>query len=677
MGAVTIGNGVRFPLKVMLQSLIAMAALLLAAAAGAQTNSIELHSVEIVGDEVTVVYSKDSTICATMFADGQPAQTALDLFCDNGSNISTTLPLMANFDEVFDFGANAELRLGSIAASDTVEITGVPSIMLHAVVLDGPDVRVTYTKNFVNCSNLVLVADAGDVELNIANMLFCGRADNETYVSDYISEYTSQLVPGVDVYLRDEIDLSRFSNTVTVLGDNTLISVEIQGDDVIVEYDKEYDTCTTLFIGSHFGPLASDVEFCDAGPQTVVVPLADFNAGFEAGIDVVLGISEFLPWGTSNAVTVTEQDVEEPAGSCVLVDGPLTLGDRALLSSGSTIHADGFVSLSSDSVVDGSLQSLGNASFLDRATVTGDYALGGSISPMNGSVDGTLTQGASVDNLSFEGAHSVPTSGNNVTVYWDGTRTITPGTYGRVRVFDRGTLRLNGAGTYNFSELALSNDAKLEMDTSQGEFSIEVQGNVQFGHRSKVQGIGGASADPNNITIYTNDTFVGVGHNSDVNASLLVPQGTIWVYSGSYVNGCVAASALQLENDSIVEGLDEAPGGGGTEPPPPPPPGDTFSGQFVVSTDWGTGYCVTLLLTNDASVATNTWTASIDTHGTTIYTSWNGNFTGSNGNISVTPVSWNASIGANSTNDSIGFCANRPGFGTSVATVTNATATYP
>jgi cytochrome c peroxidase len=79
------------------------------------------------------------------------------------------------------------------------------------------------------------------------------------------------------------------------------------------------------------------------------------------------------------------------------------------------------------------------------------------------------------------------------------------------------------------------------------------------------------------------------------------------------------------------------------------------------SGDNGTGgYCQTILVTNNGTAPTTSWSVGIALDGTTIYTSWNGTFTGSTGNASVTPCcSWNSVIQPGETQQSVGFCARR------------------
>jgi hypothetical protein len=92
-----------------------------------------------------------------------------------------------------------------------------------------------------------------------------------------------------------------------------------------------------------------------------------------------------------------------------------------------------------------------------------------------------------------------------------------------------------------------------------------------------------------------------------------------------------------------------------------------LSGTFLVTTDWGSGYCVELRITNPNTVPTTNWSASFNLNGTSIYTIWNLGSTGSTGPITVTPTAdWSRVIPAGGTSHSLGFCANRPGGGSAL-----------
>jgi cysteine-rich repeat protein len=99
------------------------------------------------------------------------------------------------------------------------------------------------------------------------------------------------------------------------------------------------------------------------------------------------------------------------------------------------------------------------------------------------------------------------------------------------------------------------------------------------------------------------------------------------------------------------------------------------SASLTVTDQWPTGYCMTLNIHNDASVSTTNWSSVIKLNGGTIYTQWSGTFSGSSGQISVGPVSWNKQIPAGATNSSVGFCANTAPGGAK-ASVTSVSALY-
>ncbi len=97
----------------------------------------------------------------------------------------------------------------------------------------------------------------------------------------------------------------------------------------------------------------------------------------------------------------------------------------------------------------------------------------------------------------------------------------------------------------------------------------------------------------------------------------------------------------------------------------------------VVETDWGYGYCVHLSVANTEDIPTVDWSTMLDTNMTTIFTSWNATFSGSSGAITVTPdLDDNQVIGPTTTDNSIGFCANRSSPNGNLPFVTSAMASY-
>jgi hypothetical protein len=104
-----------------------------------------------------------------------------------------------------------------------------------------------------------------------------------------------------------------------------------------------------------------------------------------------------------------------------------------------------------------------------------------------------------------------------------------------------------------------------------------------------------------------------------------------------------------------------------------PAPAPFISVTLPVTSNWGTGYCVNVAVTNSGTVGSTTWSTVINTQQSTIYTSWNGNFSGGSGQVTVTPQSGFAVIQPGQTITSVGFCANRNPGTNNLPTVVSAT----
>jgi hypothetical protein len=90
-----------------------------------------------------------------------------------------------------------------------------------------------------------------------------------------------------------------------------------------------------------------------------------------------------------------------------------------------------------------------------------------------------------------------------------------------------------------------------------------------------------------------------------------------------------------------------------------PPPAPALSATLPVTSNWGTGYCVNLAITNNGTAATSTWTAIVNTNQSSIYVSWNATFSALSGPVTIRPLNWNSVIAPGQTITSVGFCANR------------------
>lgn len=110
---------------------------------------------------------------------------------------------------------------------------------------------------------------------------------------------------------------------------------------------------------------------------------------------------------------------------------------------------------------------------------------------------------------------------------------------------------------------------------------------------------------------------------------------------------------------------------------PPPPSGGPLSASFTVLTDWGSGYCVELGVTNPTATQTTNWGVTFNPQQATLGDTWNGTFNVGVTTVTVVPAqTWNRTIAPGATNNSVGLCLNRTVPGNSVATVTGTSATF-
>jgi mannose/cellobiose epimerase-like protein (N-acyl-D-glucosamine 2-epimerase family) len=118
---------------------------------------------------------------------------------------------------------------------------------------------------------------------------------------------------------------------------------------------------------------------------------------------------------------------------------------------------------------------------------------------------------------------------------------------------------------------------------------------------------------------------------------------TEWAFAAVLLLGCQGASTN--ESTELRQALD----------------GVNLKATIQKTNSWPSGYCATVNITNLGSVAASTWTAVIELNQATMYSSWNGNVTGSGSRKTITPVGWNATVNPGAVVSSFGYCANITG----------------
>ncbi len=88
----------------------------------------------------------------------------------------------------------------------------------------------------------------------------------------------------------------------------------------------------------------------------------------------------------------------------------------------------------------------------------------------------------------------------------------------------------------------------------------------------------------------------------------------------------------------------------------PPPSNSSCAVHFAVGSDWPGGFSATITMTNKAATAINGWTLTFTLPtGEAVQSGWNGTWTQSGQNVSVTNAGWNGTIAANGGSVAVGF----------------------
>jgi hypothetical protein len=82
--------------------------------------------------------------------------------------------------------------------------------------------------------------------------------------------------------------------------------------------------------------------------------------------------------------------------------------------------------------------------------------------------------------------------------------------------------------------------------------------------------------------------------------------------------------------------------------------------SLQITTDWGAGYCASLFVINNALQSTTNWSVVLNINQATTFTTWNGNFGGPGGIVTVSPtLAGSKTIPSGGIDGQTGFCANR------------------
>jgi hypothetical protein len=228
---------------------------------------------------------------------------------------------------------------------------------------------------------------------------------------------------------------------------------------------------------------------------------------------------------------------------CVLAElRALRIGDRSLVQ-GRTAAA--ILDLGLDGRINGNTLVNGNGVLRDRARVTGDLTLAGTLTRGNGAVvTGTLRQNTPVT-LPALFSQAIPAGDEPVSIGPGADTRLLNGGYGDVVIRSRSTVRLSG--TYDVTSFTVEPDVTLIEDPAGSGVQINSVGPIAFGDRSALR-----ATDPAGVSIYSGGTSFTVGTSASITGVIDAPIATISVGSRARVNGCVGGDEINLAPDSTI-----------------------------------------------------------------------------------------------------------------------------
>jgi uncharacterized repeat protein (TIGR03803 family) len=283
-------------------------------------------------------------------------------------------------------------------------------------------------------------------------------------------------------------------------------------------------------------------------PQTITVAAVDDMVVEGAHSGVISHSASSADSGYNGiaiaSVTANITDNDTAAAEFVFISNGLIEVNQNQDSKGD-VHANGRIEFDrgAPGTHVGNLEARGNIEIDRRNTIQGDVRSGGSISLASGSViTGTRTPHTTVHTIPMP-TLSYSAGGTNVTVPVSGTRTLTPGSYGTVKVSRSGTLFLS-PGSYFMTSLDTDANAVLSINAG-GPVNIHVVGGLDIDNGVRINLTAGTS---NNVLITSKQTNkVQVKANAILFGNLVVPRAEVHFDAGSRIKGAVIANSITLD----------------------------------------------------------------------------------------------------------------------------------
>ncbi len=255
-------------------------------------------------------------------------------------------------------------------------------------------------------------------------------------------------------------------------------------------------------------------------------------------------------FGTCNIDQSFTIEVPLPHNFVLLADNKIKIGGQVV--SAGDIHSNDKIDFKkgNPSTHSGNLTAKKDIKIDKDNTIDGDATAGGKVDvKKDATINGTITENANVDIVALP-TISFGAGGNDVKVPDGGSQSLTPGSYGKVKVEKRGTLILTD-GDYFFEELDLKDDATLSVSISKEPVVINTVNKLHFHKRTQVI-ISSWSPNTSELVTFNSMKKVELFEGSRVLGTIIAPEDEVKIKKSVFFKGSICAKEITVNKDGTL-----------------------------------------------------------------------------------------------------------------------------
>jgi cytoskeletal protein CcmA (bactofilin family) len=251
--------------------------------------------------------------------------------------------------------------------------------------------------------------------------------------------------------------------------------------------------------------------------------------------------------------TIINEASEAPSARVFVSNGAITIDRSKHSASKGDLHSNATITFKKGdpTTFTGNLSAVGSITINKDNTIVGNATSASTITVASGgSITGTRTPNANVASLPIT-ATSFSAGGANITVPKNGTRTLSPGSYGNVILNNSATLNLS-SGEYRFVKLETGSSCFLNFNVSNGGVQVKVTTSLKFGAEVTVAITPGGETNSVAVDFITLQTAqVLISKEGFVLGTITAPNAEVFVGKNTSLRGAILANKITVDRDVI------------------------------------------------------------------------------------------------------------------------------